>query len=851
MKKTVKKTTDKRWRSWLGKILGFLVGTRDKDHMEDAQDKSENGLRDSNEVGLNKENSGVEEVATEQDVDASIGIVVSDWSDSNEAKGDALRVQEVLEASNADYPRDESTGSQNSHSVEEEKDKLLGASKSAAEVTDTFDKPPLDKDKGNFCFKLSFTIELQKCKREDGFKALDDFLKVLSRTSLQNGNVGKPYEGVFDFSACHLFRSANSLKLNIKVDHEGWNEIGLSPNFIRQTGILEIEGVPTSDYDGDVQIDVDFSVKEMISPVVDEGLQGTCSCVFSYRKKFSINPDPWDLWQNLPSQGSDYVKPDSDFGSATLCASPQITFLCASQRGRSHAQESKFRDDHFQFYFPEKDALTLVALPPEGEAASLEKEPTRTDEPGPSPDRWNFIAVADGAGSAKFSREGSRIACTKMIDSFRTDFFDKFSDKLDAAILGALPESGSICKEIPGTEVVVGADQSGAKHTVASFCARAVWNVYEKIRARALEYNEQASADFQNATSELDTLAQATPKQNAELRDYSTTLLFAAVKRFPATETRKQFWAIIAYWVGDGGLAIYRPNGRDKVLTLGKPDGGEYAGQTRFITTRDEIEPTAVANRVKIALVEDFKALVLMTDGLTDPFFPAESDLGKIEFWRKFWDETLQGKDDRLYRRAPNDPEDFLGVLDQSRAPNERAKSLLDGLMFKVKGNHDDRTIALLINDDMSDEIPPEPTPENQEVDAQMTNESAPIETPTDAGNLAAHDTATGLDATQEPSVEDATTEPREPAQTGANQTGDAQVTNESASDATPESNAVVETPTDAENGATTETAQNNDGQTPVEVSPAASAQSPAPVSQDSAEGSEAPSSPTAEPQQS
>ena len=699
---------------------------------------------------------------------------------------------------------------------------------------------------------LAFEIELQSCLKPEDFLAVRTFYEKFRDFQPKVGKVKEKFFDTIDFTKV-VIPYAESVRL---VKSEGFDELGLECKFNPKEGILVIQGTPTKGYDGELRIKVDCHIAEKLftNDANDKNfkLKGEFRAkTYTFKPQFIINPDPWDLWQNLPSEGADYVKPDTDFGSATLCASPQITFLCASQRGRSHAQESKFRDDHFQFYFPEKDALTLVALPPEGEAASLEKEPTRTDEPGPSPDRWNFIAVADGAGSAKFSREGSRIACTKMIDSFRTDFFDKFSDKLDAAILGALPESGSIYKEIPGAEVVVGADQSGAKHTVASFCARAVWNVYEEIRTGALKYNEQASADFQNATSELNVSVQTTPKQNAEIRDYSTTLLFAAVKRFSATETRKQFWAIIAYWVGDGGLAIYRPNGRDEVLPLGKPDGGEYAGQTRFITTRDEIEPTAVANRVKIALVEDFKALVLMTDGLTDPFFPAESDLAKIEYWRKFWNETLQGKDDRLYRRAPNDPEDFLGVLDQSRAPNERAKSLLDGLMFKVKGNHDDRTIALLINDDMSDEIPPEPTPENQEVDAQMTNESAPIETPTDAGNLAAHDTATGLDATQEPSVEDATTEQREPAQTGANQTGDAQVTNDSASDATPESNAVVETPTDAENGATTETAQNNDGQTPVEVSPAASAQSPAPVSQDSAEGSEAPSSPTAEPQQS
>ena len=63
--------------------------------------------------------------------------------------------------------------------------------------------------------------------------------------------------------------------------------------------------------------------------------------------KIYINPDPKSLWKDLPSDKSDaYWKEDY---AALAFKTPTNEIVAASQRGRSHAHEGKFRDDDFKF----------------------------------------------------------------------------------------------------------------------------------------------------------------------------------------------------------------------------------------------------------------------------------------------------------------------------------------------------------------------------------------------------------------------------------------------------------------------------------------------------------------------
>lgn len=92
----------------------------------------------------------------------------------------------------------------------------------------------------------------------------------------------------------------------------------------------------------------------------------------------TVNPDPSSLWKNLPSdKNGAFAKPDTD---SAFLVTLHLTVMAASRRGRSHAHEGKYREDDFGLHFIEATG-------------------------------WHILMLADGAGSAKFSRRGSQLAC--------------------------------------------------------------------------------------------------------------------------------------------------------------------------------------------------------------------------------------------------------------------------------------------------------------------------------------------------------------------------------------------------------------------------------------------------------
>ena len=99
----------------------------------------------------------------------------------------------------------------------------------------------------------------------------------------------------------------------------------------------------------------------------------------------AFNADPRSLWKDKPTPTDiPFLKPDTDCAYVKVEAgkdgSPRKDIVAASKRGRSHAHEAKPRDDHFMVSHCEESD-------------------------------WYILAVADGAGSAKYSRRGSEIAC--------------------------------------------------------------------------------------------------------------------------------------------------------------------------------------------------------------------------------------------------------------------------------------------------------------------------------------------------------------------------------------------------------------------------------------------------------
>ena len=248
-----------------------------------------------------------------------------------------------------------------------------------------------------------------------------------------------------------------------------------------------------------------------------------------------------------------------------------------------------------------------------------------------------FFAVADGAGSAKFARRGSELAVENAIATMRKTIVDGCWDgatgfSMEGAIGAALLESA-----------------------VAS------------LNAIRIEISKE------NTEGKLGTVT---------LHDYNTTLLLAAVK-----VGQDKGLQIASFAIGDGAIAW---SGKNKFELLTNPDGGEYSGETYFLTTEKvwrqyNTDKIAIQRaRVKLLTVTPDEAvngtLMLMTDGVTDPFFPNPIDLTNNELWQKFINEQIRATAE-IDRNAP--------------ATKELGDRLLKWINFRKKGHFDDRTLVL------------------------------------------------------------------------------------------------------------------------------------------------------------
>ncbi|MDR3347899.1 MAG: protein phosphatase 2C domain-containing protein, partial [Helicobacteraceae bacterium] len=266
--------------------------------------------------------------------------------------------------------------------------------------------------------------------------------------------------------------------------------------------------------------------------------------------------------------------------------------IAASRRGRSHEHSGSFRDDDF---FIDCN------------------------------NGWSALIVADGAGSAKLSRAGSKEA----------------SDAIGRIIIDKLKgEEGKTLSDL-----IIKWD-SEAQKTVHG----KIYNLFQSAAKNAVESIETASKNYGGLP-----------------RDLATTLLAAISKKIGD----KLF--VASFWVGDGAIGAYRPNAKtDKIKILGIPDEGEYSGQTRFLDRSILSEQTGFNNRIRIGLLTDVKALILMTDGVSDPIFETDNGLNDPKKWDDFWQE--------------------IAPLLSGEKSDEK---LLDWLAFWSQGNHDDRTIVI------------------------------------------------------------------------------------------------------------------------------------------------------------
>ncbi|MDR2962832.1 MAG: protein phosphatase 2C domain-containing protein [Bacteroidales bacterium] len=405
--------------------------------------------------------------------------------------------------------------------------------------------------------------------------------------NLPNGKVKKEYEAEFDVATLKT-EKGNSIA---SAEFEGLQAVGLD-YFPEEK---KIKGIPTAA--GDHKITIRYKLGDWTDG----------KPVLLYTFTLIINPDPRVLWNNTPTPETiEYYKPDSD---KAFVQAGDKNMAAASQRGRSHAHEGNSRDDDFALHFD-----------------------TKTD--------WYALVVADGAGSAKFSREGARIACQTAKEICEAQLSkDGIAEVLDLAI-AEYHKDDSDKNRI---------ELYQSLHS--EVLAKAAWSAFENI--------------VKEAQAKVEPVKQ---------KEYATTLILSIAKKFEFG------WFVGAWWVGDGGIGIYQKE-NNQVEILGEPDGGEFAGQTRFLTMGEEIFKDR--QRTYFKIVKDFTALVLMTDGITDPKFETDANLKRIEKWNALWEDLNGANEDGV-------------KVDFTDDNAQAADQLLRWLDFWSKGNHDDRTIAIL-----------------------------------------------------------------------------------------------------------------------------------------------------------
>lgn len=281
----------------------------------------------------------------------------------------------------------------------------------------------------------------------------------------------------------------------------------------------------------------------------------------------------------------------------------RLNIIAGSKRGRSHAHEGTPRDDDFAIDYIEESG-------------------------------WHIAVVADGAGSAKYSREGSRIACDVVIKTCR----DKLQNNNEIDTL--FGETKNLKSK---------SEEEKLKDSLKN-------KFYEILPQAAFE----AKKHLEKLSSDTD---------GSSLKDFSTTLLICLCKKYD------DLWCFITFSIGDGAIALY---GNDEVRNLSDGDSGEFAGQTRFITMNSVYKSEELFERIKLAWERNFDALFMMTDGISDPKFETDSNLTKDSKWKEFYKEF----------------EESVGI--KKLTPNESSQEILKWLDFWSPGNHDDRTIVVM-----------------------------------------------------------------------------------------------------------------------------------------------------------
>lgn len=440
---------------------------------------------------------------------------------------------------------------------------------------------------------------------------------------IPNGTVGKEYSASLDFKDPELSKIIYTEINNFNLD-------GLKYDNETET----ISGIPK--LSGDFKIELKFRIKG----------EKENSELHTKLIPIIINPDPKSLWKNLPSDDKDpYWKPDdiSEFQPLGL-----KNIVVSSKRGRSHANVGSFRDDDFAFKFYENSG-------------------------------WSVVSVSDGAGSAKFSRKGSELACKRVLKYFDDFLNEENILKIDQLLMGSFSmdkevAQGDDSEDNNQSNIDLNSENLGANETIEE--NDAIGSEREKVitsnNLSTFFYGMIANAAryVHNELSEFAT------DNEMILKDLHSTLIFCLFKKYDFG------YVILSFGVGDCPIGVVNSDESDFKL-MNWLDVGEHGGGTRFITMPDIFSTEKFYTRISLKVLEDFSFLFLMTDGIYDPKFVVEANLEKLEYWKDFI-KDLKGENDEKT------------IVDFDKSNFEIAGQLSNWMDFWSPGNHDDRTLAII-----------------------------------------------------------------------------------------------------------------------------------------------------------
>ena len=266
------------------------------------------------------------------------------------------------------------------------------------------------------------------------------------------------------------------------------------------------------------------------------------------------NPDPSPDWTHEPSdEGGLFAKPDSAVASSFAGG---LACFAASTRGSAHARDGQYREDDFAMHFV-------------------------------APVGWHVFIVADGAGSAEFSRRGAQIVCESGLHGLRHCL--ERSNALDdtLATLGEPATDGYGLEEL---------------RRIAS-------DIFSKVAYDALvDLHRQAASG------------------GAHLRDFATTFLAVLARPVGAG------WLLVSFSVGDGGAAVVVD--AQTVVVLSHAGEAELADRATSITMLELFkDPRVLLARTNVIFCNRFQFLALMTEGFRDPVFQSDAGFANTARW--------------------------------------------------------------------------------------------------------------------------------------------------------------------------------------------------------------------------